>query len=935
MSPAVRSRTTQEVFGPVGDKAPGGSPHNVAIKLKLPWPKARKKARRKPGAHLTLADYASMPAVRISVAAFIIVCAAFLGVFAYYYIRYQKIIDARMKGQIFETSARLYAAPRVLEVGDKISPSEIASQLRRAGYAEDGHSESKLGSYRLLDRGVEIKPGPESYHTPDGAVVHISSGKVDRIVGLGSTEGKTLDAYELEPQLVTALFDNQQRSKRQLVSYDQLPKVLVDAVLAIEDRRFFQHSGVNYFRSLEVLFIDLREGRRNQGASTLTMQIARGFFLTPEKTIKRKLTEMMIALELEQRFSKKQIFELYANQIPMGQRGSFGINGLGEAARAYFNKDIKDVNLTEAALLAAIIQRPSYLSPYRHPERALERRNLVLDSMVETGAITRQQAETAKATPLKLAPLNVEASDAPYFVDLVREGLQQRYTEHDLNLQQNRIYTTLDADLQRAAAEAVELGLKSVDAQLLKQRTRKVKVGTGKTAKMETKILPGQDAQVALVAMDPHTGEVLALVGGRSYGVSQLNHALAKRPTGSIFKPFVYAAAVNTAVAGTQPVFTSASTVDDSPTTFTYGDEIYEPRNYKEEYHGPVTARYALAMSLNNATVRLAEEVGYDRVADLARAAGITSVKATPAIALGAYEATPLDMAGAYTIFANGGTRISPMLVKSVRNAHGDVVEDFEAQKKPVLDPRVAYVLTSMMETVVNSGLGYEVRRNGFTAPAAGKTGSSHDAWFAGYTNNLLCIVWVGLDDYTDLKISGALAAAPIWAAFMKRAQQLPQYHDMKSFVAPQGVINVTLDKNTNRIATPSCPDTYTAAFIAGTEPHDTCEQTPGQQGVFTRLGNFFGLGAKAQPPPSTNAGSVTPGIPVTGPQSVQTPVEEPQKKKKGFFGKIFGVFKDDKEDQKDKGKDKDKDKNNGAAKDAEPQPPPPPQGNTAPHQQP
>ena len=330
---------------------------------------------------------------------------------------------------------------------------------------------------------------------------------------------------------------------------------------------------------------------------------------------------MLIAEELEQKFGKQQIFEFYANWVDLGQRGSFTISGFAEASQAYFNKDLKDITLPEAALLAGIIQRPSYLSPYRHPERALERRNLVLDSMVETHAITPEQAEKAKATPLKLAPPNVEASDAPYFVDLVRDSLISKMDERQLNDQSYRIYTTLDPDLQKAAAQAVDIGMKLVDDAVTKRRTKRVKVG-GKN-KYEIQVEPGPQAQVALVAINPHTGEVLALVGGRNYAFSQLDHAVAKRPTGSIFKPFVYAAAMNSALDGATPVLTPASMVEDQPTTFTYGDQIYEPRNYKEEYHGEVTARYALAMSLNNATVKLAEEIGYDKVADLAKAAGI------------------------------------------------------------------------------------------------------------------------------------------------------------------------------------------------------------------------------------------------------------------------------------------------------------------------
>jgi penicillin-binding protein 1B len=398
--------------------------------------------------------------------------------------------------------------------------------------------------------------------------------------------------------------------------------------------------------------------------------------------------------------------------------------------------------------------------------------------------------------------------------------------------------------------------------------------------------------------MDPHTGAVLALVGGRNYGFSQLNHAVAKRPTGSIFKPFVYAAAMNTALNpvampdGQAAVFTPASTVDDSPTTFSYGDQIYEPRNYKEEYHGQVTARYALAMSLNNATVKLAEQVGYDKVADLAKAAGINSVKATPAMALGAYDATPLEMTSAYTVFANGGSRLSPLLINSLRNAHGDVIEDFKADKKDVLDPRIAYIMTDMMEGVMNFGLAYSaVRVRGFDAPAAGKTGSSHDGWFAGYTSNLLCIVWVGYDDYSDIRLSGAQTAAPIWAEFMKKAAKLPQYSQMRSFSQPSGVVDVQLDKATNRLATPSCPETYTAAFVAGTEPRDTCDQATGVRGFFSRI---FGLGEKPLPPPPPG-GQVPQGAQTSQSGQPNGDQQDASKKKKGFFGKIAGIFKDDK----------------------------------------
>ena len=831
----------------------------MAIKVRIPHRKASNGKKR------GFRD----PVFRFALAAFGLLALVFVVAFSYFYVKYDRIIERRFKGPVFANAAKIYAAPQTVSIGEKADLKLIAADLRHAGYSEKS-GEASMGSYHLSGSTLEIQPGPSSYHSPESATIRVHDGHIESITA-GS--GAQLGAYELEPEMVTSLFEGDQRAKRQVVHYNDMPKILVDAVLSIEDRRFFEHSGVNFVRFAESAWTDITHQRYGQGGSTITMQLSRGFFLTPEKTVKRKFTEMLIATELEQKFTKQQIFEFYANWVPLGQRGSFAISGLAEASRAYFNKDIKDVTLPEAALLAGIIQRPSWLDPYRHPERALARRNLVLDSMVETHAITKEQAEKAKATPLKLAPPNVEASDAPYFVDLVRDTVTAKVPEREVNEQAYRIYTTLDPDLQRAAAQAVDAGIKLVDEQVTKRRTKRVKIGKGK---YETHVEPGPQAQVALVALNPHTGEVLALVGGRNYAWSQLNHAVAKRPTGSIFKPFVYAAAMNTALDGTNPVLTPASIVADQPSTFAYGDQIYEPRNYKEEYHGDVTLRYALAMSLNNATVKLAEEVGYDKVADLAKAAGITSVKATPAMALGSYDATPLDMAAAYTVFSNNGIRLSPTMVKSVRTATGDPVLNFNSDTKQVLDPRVAYVMTDMMEGVINNGLGYSaVRVRGFTAPAAGKTGSSHDGWFAGYTSNLLCIVWVGFDDYSDLHLSGAQTAAPIWTEFMKKASAIDRYSDMKSFSQPSGVVDVQLDKVTNLLATPTCPETYTAAFVTGTEPTTTCDQATGIRGVLSKI---FSLGNEQPQPPNT---------------AQQQP---PDQKKKGIFGKIAGIFKDDKQ---------------------------------------
>jgi penicillin-binding protein 1B len=756
-----------------------------------------------------------------------------MSVSSYLYFKYGHIVDARLQQPLFANTAKIFAEPREVRPGQKLTVRLIADELRQAGYSTVGTKgkDSPLGAYSESSSQINIYPGPQSYHAPDGATIHVSGGVVESIT---DEHGQALSSYELEPVLITGLSEDANRTKRRLITYDEIPPNLVNAVLAIEDRRFFEHSGVNYASMIGWAWHDVIGDRKHRGgASTLTMQLAKLLFVADTGTIKYKVTQIMVAFHLEHRFTKKQIFENYANQIPLGQRGSFAINGFGEASQVFFGKDVRQLDLAESALLAGIIQRPNYFNPWRHADRTIERRNLVLDSMVETGAVTKEQAERAKEEPLRLSNASVDASEAPYFVDLVHEQLIQKLGERDINGEGLRIYTSLDPDLQRVATSAVENTIHVVDEQVEKLHARH---------KLTT---PVTYPQVALIALNPHTGQVLALVGGRSYGSSQLNHVLPKRPTGSIFKPFVYAAAFATAVEGTplsgqDKLFSQVTMLNDQQTTYEVGDQEYTPRNDHNEYHDEVTARYALQQSLNNATIGLAAMVGFDRVAALAREAGIKNARGTPSVAIGSYGASPMEMAGAYTVFANGGMHIDPWMLASVRTASGDVISDYTPTSKQVLDPRVAYLTTNMMENVINAGTGYEVRRRGFTAPAAGKTGSSHDAWFAGFTSNLLCVVWVGNDDYSNVVIEGPRAAAPIWAEFMKKAVELPQYSDTKPFTPPQGVDLVTLDKITNLLPASTCPITYTAAFLDGTAPTDTCDHPPDHRNVFQKI---FGMG--------------------------------------------------------------------------------------------
>ena len=747
--------------------------------------------------------------LRFLVAVFLFCVLVGVAVFAYYYHLYQQVVDDRLAaGPLFASVAQIYAAPREIRVGQRLALATVAQELRSAGY----NINPQLGTFDLRQNAVLIKPGPQSYHNTDGATITTDGNEVTAIT---AENGVPLRAYELEPQLITALSEDKNRTKRRLVTFNEVPQRMVDAVVAIEDRRFFEHGGINYLRTAKCAYQDFTSHQKSCGGSTLTQQLARGFFLTPEKTYVRKLREIMITWQLESRFSKQQIFEMYANQINLGQRGSFAINGFGEAAQAFFGKDLSRLDIAECALLAGTIQSPNRLNPYRHPDRAMERRNVVLDSMVETGAITDAEATRAKAEPIRLAPPNVDASEAPYFVDMVHEQLVQRLGD-SLNQQSLRIYTSLDPELQRVASDAVEVGMRNVDELVRKAH--------GKGAGAATY------PQVALVALNPHTGQILAMVGGRNYGISQLNHATSQRPTGSIFKPFVYATAFNTSLNGTaldgNGVFTAVTRINDDAQDFGTNGQSYIPGNFeKGEYPGMVTAATALAHSLNIATISLARRVGYENVAVLARAAGIVSAKATPSMAIGTYSATPIDMAGAYTVFANGGIHLNPWMLASVRSLNGDIVADFAPVASQVLDPRVAYMTQSLLEGVIERGTAASVRLHGFKAPAAGKTGTSHDAWFAGYSSNLICIIWVGNDDYTNVNLEGAKAAAPIWAEFMNRAILLPQYSDMHDFTKPDGVTNIRLDKGTNLPADTSCPNDFTAAFLDGTIPGGTCSR--------------------------------------------------------------------------------------------------------------
>ena len=822
------------------------------------------------------------------------------GIFTFYYVKYARMIDARLSGHILQNTTEIFSAPERISDGQAWGSDDLVTYLQRAGYRPEADDQA-LGQYTVQGNVVDVRPSKLSYFGGANALAVQFNGRVIRAIR-PLAGGSDLGTAEIEPELITNLFDSS-REKRRPVRYEDLPPILVQAILSAEDKRFFEHPGFDFIRIFGAAWADIRHSQHMQGASTITMQVARTYFLTTDRTWKRKLAEAMLSFELEQRFNKQQIFEMYANEVYLGNRGSFGLRGFAEASVAYFGKDLRQLTLPECAFLAGLIRAPNYYSVSdRHPERAAQARDRVLAQMEENKYVTGADVQEAKRLPLKLVRTAVSSNEAPYFVDMVKDHLLENYTEQDLLSSNYRVYTTLDPELQRAAAAAIDGGMKNVDA-LLARKYEKQRKANAKKGITE----PVPQVQAALVALDPRTGEIKALVGGRDYGQSQLNHALAHRQPGSVFKPFVYAAAFNNAVDGAQPLVTPATTIDDEPTVFEFDGQEYTPNNYGEKFMGKVTVRQALTNSLNVATVKVAEMVGYGRVVQIARQMGLGSnIRPTPAVALGAYELTPVEVAGAYTAFATMGTRAEPMYVKSVVSAGGNALERNTPVNKLALDPRVAYLVDSILIDVLNKGTGAQVRARGFTLPAAGKTGTSRDGWFAGFTTNLVCVIWIGFDDNRDFGLSGGATAAPIWADFMIRATALPGYRDVKEFEKPEGVDSILIDSDTLEVATPLCPATRDEVYIAGSGPTQLCE-LHGGHGPATSAGSFLShiFGGGGPKPPQSGADGVAGQPALRDAESPdQTQGVDPAKatqKKKGPLQKIFGIFGDKKKKEPDK----------------------------------
>jgi len=705
---------------------------------------------------------------------------------------HSRLVDARLASGYLTSRPGLYAAPRIIQRGQKMPVEALVRALRRAGYVESGGSNVFSGSFRNKGSAIEIRPTHANDARPP--IVNVIIDHNDRISDLTS-EGASIESFTLEPEILS----NDLSSKgggRESLTYDEIPQVLVQAILSIEDHRFFQHSGLDPFGIARALWRNAGNDHVGQGGSTITQQLVKNTYLSPERTLHRKYAEAMLAFALEGRLSKQDIFALYCNEVYLGQRGAVAARGVKDAARIYFGKELKDLSLAEAATIAGMIQGPSRYSPLRHSQAAQARRNAVLESMVRDGWIGAEQAADISRQPIVVStPAQSDSSLAPYFVDQVNRISD---SDFDVSPANQRIYTTIDLDLQQLAEGALRKQMDRLDGVY---KNRRVK------------------PQAALVALDPRTGNVLAMVGGRDYAESQLNRATdARRQPGSTFKPFVYAAALED---GMSPV----QTFVDAPRDFVYDhNKTYRPANFGGGYSmHDVTMRTGLVKSLNVVTVDVAMQTGLARIANLAEKSGLPRPDRYPSLALGTEEVTPLQLAAAYATFLNGGRRVDPKVIASVGDPPAThLIADAGAHSQ-VISPTTAYMITNMLSAVVDHGTGRAARGAVNGTAIAGKTGTSRDGWFVGYSPNLVCAVWIGFDDNQQLGLTGAEAALPAWADFMKAAIEAKPALGGKNFECPEGIEFVEIDADDGLLSTLSCPHRELIAVTDRLAPNLEC----------------------------------------------------------------------------------------------------------------
>src|SRR5215212_7320344 len=734
--------------------------------------------------------------VRLGLVVLLSACAIAADAVARSYRFYSQIIDARLATGYLTSRPGLYAAPRVLQAGQQLSRENLLAVLRRAGYVETNASDVWSGSLNVLDSAIEIRPA----RSKQVVRVTFANDRIDEVRG----DGVLLESFTLEPEILSNDVSSK-AGKREVLSYGEIPEVLIHAILAIEDRRFFEHSGVDVNGLVRAVLRNITDEQMAQGGSTITQQLVKNTYLTPEKTFQRKYAEAMLSFALERRLSKNDIFALYCNEIYLGQRGAVTARGVKEAAKVFYGKELRDLTLAEAATLAGMIQSPAHYSPVRHADAARGRRNIVLAAMRETRWITAEQQTLASAEPITVAPApEVDNSLAPYFVEYVNRLAE---SEFETSGATQRIYTTIDFELQQLAEQALKRQVDRLDA-----------------AYADRDVKP----QAALVALDPHTGNILAMVGGRNYADSQLNRATdALRQPGSTFKPFVYAAAIEDGMSPVQMFM-------DAPRDFVYDrNKVYRPANYGGGYSmREVTMRTGLVRSLNVVTVDVALQTGLARIANLATRFGLPKPERYPALALGTEEVTPLQLASAYAAFVNQGRRVDPKAITSVGDPPATHAAPVAVDQ--VVSPTTAYMITNMLQGVIERGTARKARGGVRGTAIAGKTGTSRDGWFVGYSPNLVCVVWIGFDDNKQLGLTGAEAALPAWVDFMNDAVALRPDLGGENFECPEGIKFVEIDAGTGLRSTVTCPVRELIAVTERMAPNMECYlhgNLPVQQG--------------------------------------------------------------------------------------------------------
>ena len=726
--------------------------------------------------------------------------------------------ESRVRG----VPSRVYSDTFLLYPGQRFSASDLQAKLRRLGYKEVTGKAEYGGLYRRARGGFEIHLRPFDHPVsplPERLVqVRFSGSEISSLRDLDS--GKPLDLLEIEPEQVAAFYE-EIREARILITLDDVPPRLVDTLLVTEDQRFYSHHGIDALAILRAAGANVRHLGVVQGGSTITQQLIKNVYLNRERTFGRKFLEAMMAVLLEIRYSKEEILTAYLNEVYLGQQGSIAITGFGEAARFYFGKDLKDLDLSETALLVGMIRAPGQYNPFLRPERAIERRRQVLTSMVEEGKLTPEEFEAAADRPLDLLRVHDIANRAPYFLDYLSAQLRDIVPEQALRRGGLRVFTSLDLGIQGRAERALREGLDQIE------QTYAFALGQKKDPERRGKL------QGCIIALRPESGQVVAMVGGRRYDESQFNRAVqAKRQPGSLMKPFIYMTGFALAQKGKIPSFTPATILEDEPLEVISGGKVWSPQNYDHEFHGAVSVREALERSLNIPAVRAARDMGLPAVIDTLRSVGLTSrLMAVPSLALGAFEVEPMEVASAFSVIANYGVRAEPVTVREVVAPDGQVLQSKHVELEPVVSPQAAYLTLELMRGVVAEGTAASLRALGFAGEVAAKTGTTddlRDAWFAGFTPRLLVLVWVGYDDNFPVGLTGAQAALPIWAEMMRGLGNEAE----GTFREPEGMVWEEVDPGTGQLASWRCPERRAELFIAGTEPSEKCETHEGGWGA-------------------------------------------------------------------------------------------------------